>query len=303
MKYIFGAGLVGLLAKHILPGDWTIIPFGKSRFFSFNPPIDDDYIIRDDRIEDVISGMCPNKQVLMRKRAWSLGGQLFQGYDKNCAEEWLNKIFGYEYPGHSHAYLMHHMAFASYNVNLSNLYQCLAKKYEGAIDDGKKIGKVTELGKNYFIAGGKRYDFTDLVSTIPLYAAYDLAKIEHSLRTINCQALQLTSKKIDLEGNDQVFVADLGLAFYKVTKLLDGSYIFYFNAEMPQPARYLMNVLDDFRIINGTTIDKYIPVGEDDLSRIKGLGVTPIGSYAEWDWYCDIGTNILRLLNLGKYKA
>ena len=304
MNYIFGAGLVGLLAKHILPGDWTIIPFGKSRFFSYSPPIDNDYIIYEPRIDDVMAKIVPHKQILMRKRAWSLGGQLFPGYNKDCANDWLQKIFGPEPPGQSHAYLSHHMSFASYNINLSNLYDCLMQRYAKDCEAGRLYGKVTEVGNHYFIAGGKKHDFVDAVSTIPLYAMLDLAKLPHTLKTRDCQAVQLCSSKIDLEGHDQIYVADSHIEFYKVSKLDDGSYVFYFHGtDVTQPAQYLMHVLDEFKILNGTVIEKYIPLGRADLNVLKAMGFTPIGAYAEWDWYCDISTNIIRLLHLDKYKS
>lgn len=303
MNYIFGSGIVGLLAKHILPGNWTVIPFGRSRFFTFNPPIDDDYIIYDERLDDVISRIYPNKQILMRKRAWSLKGQLFPGYDRGCAEDWLNKVFGGSQPGQSHAYLTHHMGFASYDLNLHDLYGCLQKKYAGEIASGNMIGKVESIGDHHFVANGKRYDFENVVSTIPLNALLDYGNIQHDLVAKNAQVIQLFSRSLDFEGNDQVFIADHNIHFYKVSKLSDGSYIFYFNGEMAAPARYLMDVLDDFKILNGTMVEKYIPQGSYDLTKVKQLGFTPIGSYAEWDWCGDVGTNILRLLNLEKYKS
>ena len=45
MNVIFGAGVVGLIARHVLVGNWQIVPFGRSRFFSFNPPLDDNFMI------------------------------------------------------------------------------------------------------------------------------------------------------------------------------------------------------------------------------------------------------------------
>jgi len=48
MNIILGSGIIGLLAKLILGQDWKIIPFYRSRYFSFNPALDDNFIIRDE---------------------------------------------------------------------------------------------------------------------------------------------------------------------------------------------------------------------------------------------------------------
>ena len=46
MNYILGSGIVGLTARHILGADWQVVPFYKSRFFSSNPPLDDNFLFK-----------------------------------------------------------------------------------------------------------------------------------------------------------------------------------------------------------------------------------------------------------------
>lgn len=304
MKYIFGSGLIGLFAKHLLPGEWEIVPFRRSRFFSWSPPLDDDFIIHDPRMDDLIQQMFPGTQTIFRKRGISYHGEIFSG-DKITAElrdMWIYRLFGYDPPGPIVPYLKSHMGFATYRLSLNSVYNSLMKKFSRQIEEGKSKGDVTEVGDHYFIRGGKRYDFEAVVSTIPHNALLNYAKIPHDLKTATVQVVQVASQELNFEGHDQLLVTDPEIGFYKVDHRDDGSYIFYFKPEMAYPAKYLMSVLKRFEIRNGTSIPDYITLGSADLNVVKRMGFIPIGSYAEWDWCGDVGTNLLRLLSLEKYS-
>ena len=121
---IFGSGIVGVLAKAILGPDWTIIPFYRSRFFSFNPALDDNFIIRDDKLDDVIKDLTKtiSIQTYVYKRAWSISGQLIPTFNTDICHHWHHKIFGSQNPLQSEAYFSNRMGQFVYDLRVNQLY-------------------------------------------------------------------------------------------------------------------------------------------------------------------------------------
>lgn len=300
MKYIFGSGLIGLLARFILGPEWTVIPFYKSRFFSFNPALDDNYIIRDDRLDEFVKDLgriYPNKNYYVYKRVWSVGGQLFQEYDKSLLESWLGKVFGSNVPSQSEAYFSKKMNMFVYDIRANHLYELLLKEYMEDLRRENALGKVTEVGENYFIRNNKRYDFDNLVNTIPLDSILDLMKIKNDLKSKTLHYIHVQSTNLDFEGANQVLVADELIDFYKVTNIAPNRYLFYCHNDINDPGIYLMNYMKDFDILDGTSIANVIPMGEiPKIAEMERYGIFNIGSSAQWDWCMDLSSCILRVM-------
>ena len=74
MNAILGSGLIGMLARDILGDGWTLIPVGRSRFYSFQPALADNYIAIDETINEYMKRF--TFLPLIHKTAFSLGGEL-----------------------------------------------------------------------------------------------------------------------------------------------------------------------------------------------------------------------------------
>jgi hypothetical protein len=160
-----------------------------------------------------------------------------------------------------------------------------------------KAGDVTEVGDHYFIRNGVRHDFDNLISTIPLDNLLSLCKMKHDLQALPIHYVLAESASIDFEGANQALVVDRLVPFFKATNIAKGKFLFCSTSDMVEPWRILSQFVSDIKIIDGTCIDRAIPTGElPDLKQLEAMGITCIGSSAEWDWAIDVGSAILRVI-------
>lgn len=304
---IFGSGIVGLVAKKILVGDWTIIPFNRSRFYSYNPPLADNFISSDKDVDALMRDLTGSSSTSRYRRSYSMAGQLVNSHDADTANMWLSKIYNKNsnldlIPGQAMAYLSNRLNFPIYQTRANELYQQLQNEYLSILKQESSKGQVTEIGKNFYVRGGVREEFDNALCTIPLKALLELLGKDASSLTFRNDSLVLVkSSTIDLEGYNQVYVADSILDFYKVTNIAPQLYMFYFLEDIPIPGKYLMPIIGAADIIDGTKISESIPTGQTpDLSWLETFGITCIGSYAQHDWLADVGSNLLRLVRYGQ---
>ncbi len=300
MNVIFGSGVVGLLAKLVLGPNWKLVPFAKSRFFSFNPPLDDNFIIRNvetDNFVKEITSTIGDVVSYKYSKAWSVRGQIYNKYDHGICDDWLNKVFGNDVPSQSHAYMKSQMSFDVYDIRVNSLYFSLVNSFKNELVEESK-NKVTEIGPHYYISGGVRYEFDKAVSTIPLDALLKLMNIEGELISKPTYYLHIETTDLDFEGNNQLLVSDQMFDFYKVSNIARNRYLLYFNRDAANYGSYLMQFIKKFDILDGTCVKDAIPVGlVPNLKNIEeNAGIFCVGSYAQWDWCMDIGSCILRLL-------
>lgn len=301
MNVIFGSGVVGLLAKLILGPEWKVIPFRRSRFFSWNPALDDNFIIRDDEldpfIKDITEAIGP-PQTFVYRRAWSIQGQLMHQFDDSICNDWLNKIFGTQVPPQAPIYMKNRMDISVYDVRVNELYFSLVNNFKEDLKVEAAKGDITEIGPHYYIRNGVREDFDKAVSTVPLNALCDLMNIEIDLPSKNLNYIHLETGDLDFEGANQLLVVDPIFDFWKATNIAPNRYLLYFHKDVVDYGIYLMNFIRKFEILDGTMVENAIPLGPmPRLSNIEEeAGVFCVGSYAQWDWCADVGSNILRLL-------
>ena len=124
---ILGSGIVGLLAKEILGDRWLVIPFSRSRFYSFRPALADNFIIRDERIDDLIAHF-GGKISFIYKTLYSLGGGLLPS-DDLIINGWLNKVFGQEVPSQALPCIKSRGDHFVYSIKVNQLYNQLQIKY------------------------------------------------------------------------------------------------------------------------------------------------------------------------------
>lgn len=295
MNYIFGSGIVGMLAKEILP-DWTIVPFSRSRFFSFKCPLDDNFIIRHPNLDEIVYSIAGQVGTAHYRRIFSSSG-LLCGYNPEVFQLFLEKVFGDAQPAHAKACMPNRMEHDIYRVRLNELYQTLQFKHKDHIDAEVKKGKVTAIGDHFFIQNGVRYDFEHAVSTIPLDVTCDLAHINHNFQYLDTHYIHLATKSIDLEGANQALVVDRSIPFFKVVNVAEDQYVLYSTEDFVMPGMVLAPIIPKFEIIDGCCVPKSVNLGPlPDVTFLEERGIYPVGGYAQWDWCSDVGSNILRLL-------
>lgn len=305
MKYILGSGLIGLLARHILGPTYTIIPYYKSRFFSFNPSLDDNFLVRDPRTDPFVIQLNGSLgPVFMYNKAWSVNGSLVRRYDADLCHNWLYKLFGAAIPSQSESYVKSHMEFFVYDLRLNQLYQRLLDMYDAEIKKGLALGQVTNVGDHNIEIGGKRNEFESIVSTIPLNSLYKHMGVTTILKAKALHYLHIQSDELDFEGANQVMIADATFDFYKVTNIAKGRYLFYSHVDIPNPGVYFMQFMKSFEIIDGTSIQDALPCGEvQNVPMLDAYGITCVGSNAQWDWCMDVSSCIIRLLKMADQKS
>ncbi len=294
---IFGSGLVGMVAKHALP-DWEIVPFRRSRFFSFSPPLADNFVTRDKEVDDLMASLGGAISPAFYRRTFSINGQLTSDYDQTLCEAWLHKLFGPDVPPQSTAYFSKRMTLPIYDVRANKLYEALQNKYVDELKAGSALGQVTGIGDHHYVRGGKRFDFDHAISTIPLGALLSLSGKTQPLGDwLPIHYLHVKSTSIDLEGANQALVVDGILDFFKVTCLHPGHYMFQSTSAINNPGAYLLPIIGVSEILDGTMMADVIPSGPiPQLDWLDGHGIFCIGSCAQGDWCADIGSNLLRLV-------
>lgn len=315
---IFGSGIVGLVAKKVLSGNWTVVPFGRSRFYSYNPPLADNFISADQGIDQLIRDLTGDQRTYVYTRAYSQDGRLVTEHDESVCSAWLSKIFTSHrrdhglvtgevptadlLPGQALAYMTRRLTFPVYGTRVNQLYQNLQNEYLGALKEEAAKGQVTEIGKNYFVRGGQRHEFDRAISTIPLGALLDLMGRESRLLTYADEHFVLVkSGTIDIEGFNQALVADPILDFYRVINVAPQLYLFCFLVDIPAPGNYLMPIIGAADVIEGTKLPQAIPTGQTpNLDWLDEYGISCVGSHAQHDWCADVGSNLLRLVRLAQ---
>lgn len=300
MNVIFGSGVVGLLAKMMLGPEWKVIPFHRSRFFSWNPALDDNFIIHDDEILPFIkeiTTLIGQPKIFPYKRSWSIAGELVNQFDSGACQDWLYKIFGNNIPPHASIYMKDRMNLYVYDVRVNQLYFDLVNANIGLLRAEAEKGPVTEIGPHYYVRNGVREDFDKAISTIPLDALCELMNIEVNLPARNLHYIHLETEDLDFEGANQLFVVDKIFDFWKVTNVAPNRYMLYFHNDVVNYGVYLMNFIKKFEILDGTAMERAIPLGSiPSIPRIEQAGIFCVGAYAQWDWCADVGSNILRLI-------
>lgn len=299
MKLILGSGVVGLMARYLLGDDWTVIPFGKSRFYSFSPPLDDNFITYDKQLDPLMAELGLSTTPVWLQRAYSVGGELIRNDPTgSLSVDWLDKVFGTEAPPHAQAFLSTRMGFFVYEgIRANKLYSSLQERYHSELLREHKVGRVTEIGDHYIMRNGVKHEFERVVSTIPLSATLKLMGRQSSLRYKSVHTIHMHTKSLDFEGTTQVMVVDPVFAFFKATILADNRYLFHLHQDVGNAGAYFMPILNDYDLIEGTQVPDAIPLGPmPDLSWLEALDIFSVGQYAQHDWCADVGSNFLRLL-------
>lgn len=302
MHYIIGSGLVGMAARWILGDKWQFIPQGRSRYFSFDPALADDFITVDKAIDPLMektTGLSP----AMYKRAFSVGGQLICAENESTIEPYLYKVYGDN---------KHHLAdklvktsFFIYDVSAKQFHDGLQGQYLDEIKKSKS--KVVSIDiENRVIEvetdGEKtKRDYETIINTAPLDALLSWSKQQnYSLDSKTVCFYYITTGSIDLEGANQALVCDSEIDFFKVTSIGQNSYLFWSMDEIEDPHKYFGSIIGyDLDILEVFRIEKAMPLGSPpDLTELEENGIYCVGSNAQWDDFMDVSSCLNRLLKL-----
>lgn len=295
---ILGSGIIGLLAKALLP-TWTVIPFKRSRFYSFNPALDDNFIIADPQTDEFMAAVSGalHVETVQYRRAWSVGGQLLKDWDRGLCESWLFKIFGGNIPPQSVPYHLNRMNHTIYNLHVNKLYKRLQETYAAEISAEVAKGPITEIGDHYLVRNGIKEDYDNMLSTIPLPTLRSLMQLSPAVlpaRTLHYYCIE--TEALDFEGVNQQLVVDNLFAFYRVSQIGPKQYLFYCHEDVPSPGLYFMPILGLFDLLDGTSIVDALPMGPiPKLDFYETKDIFCVGKTAQWDWCMDVGSCILRL--------
>lgn len=308
MKVILGSGIVGLLAKTILGPEWKIIPFGKSRLYSFKVPLADNIFIHDPKLDHFISSELKLISSILYPyySCYSVQGQIVKAYDPALTEAWLHKVYGEQYPTQAKPYYAHRMNNMVYGARVTELYAQLLSTYMDELRRESNAGQVTDITHNIIKRGDEVIQFEKAVSTIPLNALLELYKVPHTLQANDVYIYYVHAPDIDIEGSNQCYVIDKEIQFYKATRIsADHRYLFYSTTEIEFPGLYFKQFSPKSTILDYTKIPQGLPIGEKpNLSLLESQNMYCVGSYAEWDDCRDVSSCILRLLSIaGKITA
>ncbi len=302
MNYILGSGITGLLAKIILGPTWKVIPFGRSRFFSFNPAICDNFIIADNRISEFLKDAfkLDTSVTYPYNCGFSVNGLIYKEYDQGICADWLSKIYGPNYPEHILKYYINHFNYRVYDIRVNRLYSSLLNNMATELTEESAKGQITEINDGYMVRNGQKIEYDKLVNTLPQNAFLNLANKKHSLHAKDVYIFHIKTKSLNFEGLNQLFVVDKMFSFYKATMVSNDRYIIYCHEDIPQPGPYFMPILNgNFDIIDGTSVQHMLPLNrvvQYDVGNIKH-----VGSLAQWDSCMDIGSCIIKLLNIADW--
>ncbi len=303
-KYILGSGLTGLAARHILGDGWKLIPFGRSRFYSTRPVLGDDFIVRSDEMDRLLSELEFIPRTYQFTRAFSIAGQLVFSEQSFAKNVYLNKVFGDD--AHPVAGSLTKMELPVYYTPTVELYLALLARYVDEIRESVRMhGKVVSISDHLIKTEKSALTFDKIISTIPLDALLAYTGKTLDLPARDVWYYHIKSSAVNLEGAREALVADNILDFFKATKVGPQEYLFHSLREIVTPGPYFAAVLgNNFEILNHTNIAKAIPIGTPpNLSDLEAAGVYPVGDHGQWDHYMDISSCVNRLRKISNLSG
>lgn len=309
MKYIIGSGLVGLLAKMILGDEWQLIPQKRSRYYTFDPILADNFIVREEGdVDETIKSFSPLAgmgSIIYYKRAFSLAGQLLYKENDMTVGPYLAKIYGDKTP--TLAPKLIQTGFWVYSLTAKALHDGLLKLHIEEIKKNPYEALSIDLRERKMIIRNisgtdpQKIEFDKIVSTVPLDVLYRWCGINDQLESRSICYYHIRTKKVDLEKADQALVCDDSIDFFKVTRTKNvNEYLFWTFDQIENPHSYFGMFLNyDLDILDAFRIEGALPLGDPpDLKGLESAGIHCVGSNAQWDDFMDVSSCIKRLTRL-----
>lgn len=304
MNYILGSGLIGKLCKFILGDGWEIISYNKSRYYSFDPPLADNYIQHTDKTNDIISKLLSNVVPIYYKTPISYSGQLIYNVFDNFIDEYIEKV----YAGHSYASKLIKTDFMAYDCAF-DLNKKLSFTLENDIKNNMGIVSKIDCNSNVleFIDSKKNskiLEFDKIISTIPLDVLCNIVhfgdkKLDINLSSNDCYYYLIhNNSKIDLEDANGCYIVDKNIDFHYCNYIGMNKYLFRSVKNIENIYNYIGLMIGyDFEILDSWVIPKSIPKHNPPDLSIFGDNIFCIGSNAQWDDFMDISSCIHRIFD------
>jgi hypothetical protein len=185
----------------------------------------------------------------------------------------------------------------------TEVYSNLQKLYKNEINEAiQKYGTVGSIHMaNHVLDTDKStFEYSTLVSTIPLDALFAYAGHKVSLPSKDVWYYQVATPSLNFEGAKQVFVADAPYDFFKVDRLGNNQYAFHCHRDLGNPEVYLGAFTNNnVSISNATHMAKAYPIGQPPaLDDLEQHNIYPVGSHAQWDYFMDVSSSLRRLVKL-----
>lgn len=288
-NYILGSGLIALLAKKILGDNWDIIPYNKSRYYSFKIPLADNDIIWSDKIDMSMYGT-----PILSKRAFSYCGELIFGDLPWVKNQYVEKLFG-EIDQLGTKLLPTVISRASIQAN--ELYSNLLREFLSTIKANEQYGHIKSIENNKIITTNKILPYDNIISTIPLNILFQILQINSNLQSKAAYCYHIMTDQLDFEGAERVYVIDKEIEFYQANQLDKYNYVLFAFNEIKNASKYFPAFMNNScEIVNQTCIPESIPIGNPNIDFLKDLNIYCIGSNAQWDYWMDISSCINRIL-------
>jgi hypothetical protein len=293
-NYIIGSGVVGLLARKILP-NWGLISQRPSRYYSFDPALADNYITYSKESEDRMKVVGVGESIVEYKSPYSISGQLVFQEHGLTGSQYLRKVYGSADRGKVRTHMWIH------TIPVSKLYNDLIKEYKSKKVDPTEVVKIDTDKKLIYIKNSKKpVEYDNIISTVPLDVLYKWIGIDAELESKTICYYHIFSENVDLEGSDQSYVVDDSIDFFKVTKIKQNQHLFWSFDQIDNPHNYFgmylgysLNIIDSFRV------ESAMPIGPlPDLRDLEGSGIHCVGSNARWDDFIGIADCINKVFEI-----
>lgn len=294
---ILGGGIIAMLARDILGDSWTIIPMGRSRFYSFIPSLADNFIISDSTTSDYINQFAALP--IIRKIGYSFNGEILFN-NRLILNDLLNKLYHDHIPPHVHAYWSGRDIITTIG-KCTDIYRELQNRYKNELlNNTNKYGYVDKIiNHTIYTTEGIAIEYDRIINTIPQNAMLGICKHDIKLPALDTWYYHLRTEDLDLDNSDITYVIDPHIEFYKVTRLDAINYLFQSHKQIEQPGNYFIPFINKFDLIGETMIEESVPCGPiPNISLFEDLDIVNIGSLATWDDCLDTGSCIKRLINL-----
>lgn len=298
-KLILGSGITGLLARHILGPEWKLIPFKRSRFYSYTPALADDYIVSAPEVASVLSSLNFLPQSRRYMRAFSYNGELIFSEQSFVNQLYNQKLFGLN--AHPIAAVLTKTDLLAFKTTASELYDRLLDTYMNEIRTNQDLyGTVQSIDMNGHNIKTTKLDvgYDKIVSTIPLDALRAYIGWGGDLPAADVWYYLVKTPSLNFEGAHDVLVVDKPFDFFKVSHVAPQTYLFHCLTDLRNPMAYLGAFLNNnLEVQRQTQIEKAIPLGPPQ-SIGSFVDIDPVGCHGQWDAFMDVSSSIKRLLRL-----
>ena len=298
-KFILGSGVVGLMARSILGPSWSLIPFGRSRFYSYKPALASDHLVHHNDLDEIMLPMILNVKPVFLQRAYSFGGELIFSDESFAKLGYIDKVFGADQ--HPAVKQLIRSSSIVYQTSVTSIYESLLTQYRTEISKAiDEWGVLNSIADHTLKMENGTFEYDQIISTIPLDALCGYIGTQKTLPARDVWFYNIETSSLNFEGAAEVMVCDGPFDFFKVDRINRVSYVFHCLKDLGNPLAYLGAFTNNnLRIVNETSMPRAIPVGAPPHeAEFKAKGISLVGAHAQWDTFMDVSSSIRRILKL-----